>query len=181
MKRTRRALMLLTALVALPGCRSSEKGERRDPLMGRYIPKTDLPVPGRDVAGRKDPLLTQPAKGEKDTRRSQVEKDTYRNTQATSVAGLAGRPEGVVMPRKGTPLRRDPSTDDDDVERRRGAFEAMGATLERPMKDGNGDAVIGAVVPAGADGAQRRFEGKGRTLNEALDDLLKNLQADQAR
>jgi hypothetical protein len=178
-----RLTVFILALATATGCRLFNKKDtdRGDPLLGKYIPKTDLPVPGRE---RRDPLLTQPTTN---TRKPAVEKDTFRNTEATSVAGLTSRlnvdpqmlrdrrPEAKPVSR-GVPLKRDPADWEPGLERYADQFEQLKARVERPTRDANGDIVVGALVRRGD--ASRRYEGRGGSVDAAVRDLIEQIRGD---
>jgi hypothetical protein len=194
MKTAAAKIIVGMAMLAMgSGCRMFQKsgdggGDKRDPLLGRYIPKTDLPIPGRDTAKGRDPLLSQPASN---GRSSRAEKDTFRNSKATSVASLAGRnaesatvedsadrrTTATPMPRSGVPLTRDPAF----VPTRESILiqdlQALGARVDRPIRDASGEWIAGASTRTSDAGTLRHVEARGNTAEDALRQLLSSIQS----
>jgi hypothetical protein len=196
-------LLLAAALAAAPGgCRlfkSSDSGggpssRGNDPLLGRYIPKTNLPVSDRDAAGRgRDPLYSTPAgrdKGgdrEKDEPSARADREPYRPGIETTVAGLAAgraddtslsigeRPDrrsgGATAGRGPVPLTA-PGVESVAAELRR-----LGATVTEPVREG-GEYVMRADVAPPDGGRVRRYEGAGGTPAAAARQLLDQVRED---
>jgi hypothetical protein len=180
-------VLLCLSLLLPAGCRSFQRGtsgdgDRRDPLYGKYIPKTDLPVPGR-----KDPLYTAPVSDSKKPSQDQP----FRNSKATSVAGLAGnikvedtgmslgdrRPNAEPVPR-GVPLTRSggPLPAGDGYDRLAEELQRRRVRYDDPQRDAQGGYSMTGRVAHGADGQLRQYVGIGATPAAAAKDLLLQLQ-----
>ena len=179
--------LLLLVFLALCGCKSTEKSGSRDPLYGRYIPKTDLPIPDR-----RDPLYTSPTSGTKQSANS----EPFRNSKATTAAGLASHVKvedtGLSMgdrrtsaepATRGVPLKPGGAgvSSGEPFEDYAGELRRLRARYDAPVRDANGDYVLSATVPRGADGAMKRYESTGKTAAEAAKQLIADIHADDER
>lgn len=191
-------LLLAAGLLALGGgCRlfrgddgpsGGGRGGSSDPLLGKYIPKTDLPLPGREdrPTGRaRDPLLTTPARGEKGEK-SAAAGEPFRRGQDTTAAALAGgpAPDDSVLSIGDRPDRRGPgkAAGRGPVPLTGGGYESAAAELRRlgakfgePVREGS-EYVLRADVPVGGDGAYRRYEGVGDSPAAATRQVLEQVQ-----
>jgi hypothetical protein len=193
MTRLGTAFLALALGAGLAGCRSTRNsdGDARDPLYGRYIPKQDLPIPGRDSAGKgRDPLLASPtSSGSK-----RVNPDEpFRNSQATTPAGLAAnvRVEDTGMSMgdrrteaqpviRGVPLRPSQETvmGSETLNQYAEELRRLRARYDSPIREANGDYTMTATVPNGKDGALKRYEAGGPNAAAAAKQLVEQIKAD---
>jgi hypothetical protein len=197
MTRLGTAILALSLAAGLAGCRSSQRnsdGDARDPLYGRYIPKQDLPIPGRDSASKgRDPLLVSPtSSGSK-----RVNPDEpFRNTKETTPAGLAAnvrvedtgmsmgdRRTGAEPAIRGVPLRPSQETvmGGESLNQYAEELRRLRARYDSPIREANGDYAMTATVPTGKDGALRKYEASGPSAAAAAKQLVEQIKLDEEK
>lgn len=195
MTRFANILAAVVLVAGLSGCKSSRSSTASgDPLNGRYIPKQDLPLPGRDSAGKsRDPLLASPTSGSK----KPTPDEPFRNSKATTTAGLAGhvivedtglslgdRRTNAEPATRGVPLRPSHETvavGGESWERNTEELRRLRARYDAPVLDARGEYVMTATVPGAKDGALRRYEASGPSAASAAKQLADQIKSDEDR
>jgi hypothetical protein len=200
-------LAVLAAVLALTGCKSRDGGggmfssgpsRTADPLVvgpGR-IPKQNLPVPGRDLAGgnRSDPLLGSPT-GRTADRRGGYTSDPERwkngpylpgptGTPASLAARTRGDEEGLKIEAPGgiplkpaggavpaTPVSGESGLIFDELAK----FGVNRGDYSISQQDGQ----VVARVKVPISGASRGYVGTGRTETAALRQVLEQVKLDR--
>jgi hypothetical protein len=161
-----------------------------DPLLGgKYIPKQDIPIPGRDEAiEKRDPLL----------RASNDRREPFRLGPENTTAALAGKPQDDVprlddrrMPNEAgrgpVPFKAPDGTRADaptaslpTLDTQLDTLRSWGARFGEPQRDSNGEYSFACELPGG-DGPVKRYEGVGRSPTAAVFQVVDQIRTDRGR
>jgi hypothetical protein len=161
-----------------------------DPLLGgKYIPKQDIPIPGRDEAiEKRDPLL----------RASSDRREPFRLGPENTTAALAGKPQDDVprLDDRRTPndasrgpvpfkapdgARADaPTASLPTLETQYDTLRSWGARFTEATRDARGDFSFTCELPGG-DGPVKRYEGVGRSPAAAVYQVVDQIRSDRGR
>lgn len=207
------AAIVMMAMLVCSGCRLFEGGRSKDggtgnrqgdstasgdPLLGgKYIPKQDIPIPGKsDLAEARDPLLRAGA--------SSSRAEPFRLGPDQTTAALAGSsrddvprlddkrskneagrgPVPFTAPGTTPGERRNESSDltasIPTLASQLDTLRSWNAKFSDPVRDANGDYSFSAEVPF-PDGPTRRYEGAGRSPAAAVYQVVDQIRTDRGR